>query len=88
MSDLPPDIDPATHALVQAAAKEGVRQTFAMFGVDVDDPKEVEEFRRDLRFGGSMRRLADKSMASFVIVITVGLAGALLLGLKAKLLGS
>lgn len=43
---------------VQQAAEDAVRKVFAILGVDVDVPKEVEEFRENLRFGASMRRAA------------------------------
>lgn len=44
---------------VQQAAEDAVRKVFAILGIDVDVPKEVEEFRENLRFGASMRRAAD-----------------------------
>lgn len=49
------------------AAKEATRDVFAHLGVNVDDPAQVEEFRKDLRFGGQLRKAADKSFIAFVI---------------------
>lgn len=68
----------------QGAAKEAVKQVFAILGVDVDDPAQVEEFRKDLRFGQSMRRASDKGfMAVFVLVFT-GIALAAWSGIQIK----
>jgi hypothetical protein len=63
------------------AAHDAVRQTFAILGVDVDSPKEVEEFRKSLRFGDSMRKAADKGLLALVVVITGLGVAALLAGL-------
>jgi hypothetical protein len=38
----------------QAVAKAAVKEVFYLLGVDVDDPKEVEAFRRDIRFVGAI----------------------------------
>lgn len=64
---------PAAHE----AAEVAVRKTFAVLGIDVDDPKQVSEFNADLRFGATLRRAADKSFFMAVGVITVFLVGAL-----------
>lgn len=65
-----------------AVAKEAVRQTFAILGVDVDEPKEVEEFRRDLRFGQSMRKMAERGQIAMVTVLVGGLMAAVWAGVK------
>ena len=44
----------------EESARQAVKMVFAILGVNVDEPKEVEEFRENLRFGASMRRAADK----------------------------
>ena len=51
---------------VQQAAEDAVRKVFSILGVDVDVPKEVEEFRENLRFGASMRRAADRGALTIV----------------------
>ena len=58
----------------EAAAKSAVMKVFAILGVDVNDPKQVEEFRKDLRFGQSMRKLADKGSLALVgaVFVTIG----------------
>ena len=37
----------------QNIADKSVKKVFAILGVDIDDPQQVEEFREDLRFGKS-----------------------------------
>ncbi len=64
------------------AADAAVGKVFAILGVDLGDPAAVEEFRKDLRVAGSLRRAVDKSMmAAFVAIVLFGfaLAGASLL---------
>lgn len=73
---------------VQQAAEDAVRKVFAILGVDVDVPKEVEEFRENLRFGASMRRAADKSMLAIIGAIAVGALAALWAGIVSKITGS
>lgn len=55
---LPPEYCPH----VKQAADEAVKKVFAILGVDIEVPKEVEEFRENLRFGASMRRAAYASL--------------------------
>ena len=73
--------------LIRRAAKEAVKETFARLGVDVDNPAELEEFRRDIRFGGVVRRAADKGVAAFVWITIAGLVAVLVAGAKMKLGG-
>lgn len=40
-------------------AQKAVTKTFAMLGVDINNPRDLEQFRQDLRFGGRVRKLAD-----------------------------
>lgn len=69
------------------AARQAVKQVFAILGVDVDDPKEVEDFRKDLRFGQSMRKAADRGLIVFVGVVVSALAYALFAGVVEKIGG-
>ena len=45
---------------VSEAADAAVKKVFAILGVNVDVPKEVEEFRENLRFGASLKKGADR----------------------------
>lgn len=70
---------------VQQAAEDAVRKVFAILGVDVDVPKEVEEFRENLRFGASMRRAADKGMLAIVGAIAIAGLAALWAGVVSSI---
>lgn len=77
------------------AAKEvadcAVRKVFAILGVDIDSPKEVEAFRENLRFGAMLRRAADRGVVTMVTVLAtlmVSSVGTLLwYGFASKFLG-
>lgn len=73
--------------LATDAANKAVKSTFAILGVDVDEPKEVEEFRKSLRFGDSMRRAADKGWLTFICCLVGMTVAALVAGLKVKIGG-
>ena len=70
---------------VKEAADEAVKKVFAIMGVDVDVPKEVEQFREDLRFSASMRRAADKGMLAIIGAIAVGAMAALWAGIVSSM---
>jgi len=69
------------------AARSAVKQVFAILGVDVDDPKAVEEFREDLRFGRAMRQANDKGRLAVAALIFCALAMALWAGITSKIGG-
>jgi hypothetical protein len=69
------------------AAEAAVRKVFAILGVDIDVPKEVEEFRENLRFGASMRRAADKGMLTMLGVLVTAMLAALWAGIVSKIAG-
>lgn len=78
---LPPQYCPH----VKEAADEAVKKVFAILGVDIEVPKEVEQFRENLRFGASMRRAADKGMFAIIGAIAVGVLAALWAGIVSKI---
>ncbi len=78
---LPPEYCPH----VKEAADEAVKKVFAILGVDIDVPREVEQFRENLRFGASMRRAADKGMLAIIGAIAVGALAALWAGIVSKI---
>lgn len=63
----------------QAACKQAVKEVFAILGVDVDKPENVEAFRKSLRFGDSLYRIADKGMVATVVAVA-GIIAAKALG--------
>lgn len=67
------------------AADKAVKKVFNILGVDVDDPKQVEQFREGLRFGESLHAMANKSMMTVVVVVSAALVGATFIGLAVKL---
>ena len=64
---------PQASEVAEAAARTAVKRVFAILGVNVDVPKEVEKFREDLRFGSAMRRLANRGALAMVGAIAVGI---------------
>jgi hypothetical protein len=84
---LPPSRTPdCPHA--EDSAERAVKKTFAILGVDIEDPKQVEEFRRDLRFAGDLRKeMAERGKdikRAAIGLIVAGLLGALWAGLQIK----
>ena len=67
------------------SADKAVKKTFAIFGVNVDEPREVKEFQDDLRFGNRMRKIADRSILAFAAVAATALAYAIWEGLLTKI---
>lgn len=67
------------------AARRAVKDTFAILGVDINDPKQVEEFRKSLRFSDELRALADKGKLVVVTALIGTIMAALWVGLKTKL---
>jgi hypothetical protein len=79
---LPPEYCPH----IKEAADEAVKKVFAILGVDVDVPKEVEQFRENLRFSANMRRAADKGMLAIIGAIAVGAMAALWAGVVSSMM--
>lgn len=69
------------------AAELAVKKVFAILGVNIDEPKEVEEFRENLRFGATMRHAVNKGMLAMVIVFAGGMMAATWTGIAAKITG-
>ncbi len=65
------------------AADLAVRKVFAILGVDIGSPKEVEEFRKSLRWSDSMRRMADHGWLAAVALLAVAMAAAMWAGVLA-----
>lgn len=73
----------------ELAAKDALAQTFRLFGLDITDQDQINEFRADLIHARRLRKLSDR--VSFVMVCSIGggiVAGALMLlwdGIKTAL---
>lgn len=81
----PAQMSECPHA--KESAEIAVKMVFAILGVNIDVPKEVEEFRENLRFGASMRRAADKGMLAMVAVFVAGIMAAMWSGVVSKMTG-
>jgi len=68
-------------------ADKAVRKTFAILGVNIDNPESVEEFRQDLRFGKKLRRLADHGTMAFFAAVAIAVVGALWIGITSAIKG-
>lgn len=80
-----PHTDDCPHA--SASAELAVKKVFAILGVDIDVPKEVEEFRENLRFGAMMRKAVDKGFLAVVSTIATAILAALWVGITKSLTG-
>lgn len=72
----------------EQAADKAVHKTFAILGVDLDDPEALENFREDLRFGKRMRKAADNGLMTAVSVLTGSILIALWIGIIAQVRGA
>jgi len=68
-------------------ADRAVRKTFAILGVNIDNPESVEEFRQDLRFGKKLRKLADHGTMAFFAAVAIAVVGALWIGITSAIKG-
>ena len=69
------------------AAKLAVRETFAILGVDVERPESVEDFRKDLRYSGHLRRLSDHGGKVLWGLVVAALAASTWYGIVFKVVG-
>ena len=67
------------------SAKQAVKETFAILGVDINNPAEVEEFRKSLRFGDTLRKATDRGLFALAVLIASMGAAALWTGVVAKI---
>ena len=82
--DRPDGCSFATQIAAQASDLAS-KKTMAIMGVDVDDPKSVEAFREDLRFGGKLRKIAEQGVIAFIGVVTTAVAVFVVEAIRAKL---
>jgi hypothetical protein len=82
--ECPTDFDNCPHA--RASATLAVKQVFAILGVDIDKPGEVEDFRINLRFGATMRRASDRGILVAVGVFVTALLALLGAGVVSYIL--
>lgn len=66
------------HAIEQAAelaAKQAVRDTFRLLGVDIEDQDQVNAFRADLVYARKLRKLSDGAFGTAARVIITAIVG-------------
>ena len=69
-------VGPGEEALINRAATRAVELVFANIGVDVNDPKDLQRFRDDLRFGAMIRTASQKGMFAALTAIVTAVVGA------------
>lgn len=74
--------------MASRAAKDAAKEVFSQLGVNIDDPAQIEEFRKDLRFGGQLRKAADRSFTGFLLTGFVALAAAAWISIVSKFGGN
>lgn len=65
----------------EEAAEVAVKKTFAILGVNVDDPQQVSNFQQDLRFGRKLREMADRGTLPALIVLLSLISAAFVAGM-------
>lgn len=78
-------MDCPTNPQCQQIADQSVKKVFAILGVDIDDPQQVEEFREDLRFGKRLRKYSDYGTMAVVAAVFVAIAAAVWTGIISKI---
>lgn len=73
----------------EQAADKAIERTFGLLGVDITNQDHVNEFRADLIYARSLRRMSERVWGKAVlVVVTAGIAWGLVVfgtGLKTKL---
>ncbi len=80
-------MDCGTRPECSEIADKAVKKTFAILGVNIDDPESIEEFRQDLRFGKRLRKIADHGTFAFFAAVAVAIVGALWIGITQSVKG-
>lgn len=69
-------VGPGKEVFINRAATRAVELVFANIGVDVNDPKDLQRFRDDLRFGAMIRTASQKGMIAALTAIVTAVVGA------------
>jgi len=74
----------------QSESYRAAKLVFSIIGVNIEEPKEVEEFREDLRFGRDMRKMVGHGKLALAGAVALGMAVAVwqgIISLAAKVKG-
>lgn len=80
-------MDCGTRPECSEIADKAVKKTFAILGVNIDDPASIEDFRQDLRFGKRLRKIADHGTLAFFAAVAVAIVGAIWIGISQSIKG-
>jgi hypothetical protein len=75
--DFPPENCPHMAHVADIA----VKKVFAILGVDVNVPREVEQFRDNLRFGATLHEAANKGLLAMIGAVSVVVLAAVWAGI-------
>lgn len=81
-----PEIEKCKYS--EEAADRAVKKVFAIFGVDVDDPKQVADFQQDIIFGRKARAMADRGLFVVIGAIALGITYAAYRGIISAMRGT
>ena len=70
-----------------SSAERAVEKTFAIFGVNIHEPKEVAAFQDSLRFNERLKKMADKGVIALWVAFVSFLGISLYIGIKYKITG-
>lgn len=59
-----------------AAEESAIKVISLLFGVDANDPRQVEDLRRDIRFGGELRRMAGHGKLAVIAALATAFGAA------------
>lgn len=76
------EIEARIEKAVNQAVALAIHDVFALLGVDVNDPIDLQRFRDDLRFGGVFRNAATKGFMALIAAICGGIGLSLWMALK------
>ena len=71
--------------ILDKAITRAVKQAFSHLGVDINDPKELQRFRDDLRFGGVFRNAASNGFFALIAAVCGGIGLSIWLLLKERM---
>lgn len=78
--------DDEIRRIAEDAADKAVKKVFAILGVDMVRPSEVEQLRQTLRHAEWVRKVSGTSVMAAVGAIGIGIVAALWAGLQALLI--
>lgn len=70
----------------EGIAKATVRETFAVMGIDVDDPAELRTLHANFAFVYRLRKMSERVGATVIVVVVTAITGGIL-GMIWKSLG-